>query len=257
MGVGWTGTHPDRHMDQAATALIAPDIPSDWLELPDLATARAAQVSLSARVVREDAHPPVRRLGGVDISNSRFDPEGRIYASVVVLEWPGLRVVARASAEARATIPYIPGYLGFREVPALLAAWAKLDLKPDLVLVDGHGIAHPRAFGIATHLGVVLDVASIGVAKSPLVGRPAAELGEEPGAEQPLVWKGQRLGTVLRTKRRSNPLYISLGHRVSAEGAVEWVKRCHTGYRLPEPTRQAHLAANEARRAGLAQSNPA
>ena len=239
-------------MDQDVAALVAPGIPPDWLEPPDLAAAKAAQVALAARVVQQDAHPPVRLLGGVDISNSRFDPEGRIYAAVVVLEWPGLRVVARASAEARASIPYIPGYLGFREVPALLVAWAKLDPKPDLVLVDGHGIAHPRGFGIAAHLGVVLDIPSIGVAKSPLVGAPAAPLGEEPGSEQPLVWKGRRLGTVLRTKRRSNPLWISVGNRVSLDSAVDWVKRCLAGYRLPEPTRQAHLAANEVRRAEMA-----
>ena len=239
-------------MDQDVSARIAPGIPPDWLDPATLVEAKAAQVALAARVVRTDAHPPVRLIGGVDISSTRFDPEGRIFAAVVVLSWPGLQVVATASAEARATLPYIPGYLGFREVPALLLAWAKLDVKPDLVLVDGHGIAHPRAFGIATHLGVVLDVPSIGVAKSPLVGRPEAPLGAAVGAAEPLVWKGERLGTVLRTRARANPLFISLGHRVSAEGAVAWVKRCGTGYRLPEPTRQAHLAANVARRAGMA-----
>ncbi|MDO9707994.1 deoxyribonuclease V [Paracraurococcus lichenis] len=238
-------------MDPATLALLAPGIPPDWLDPPDLATAREAQIALSARVIREDAHPPVRRLGGVDISNTRFDPEGRVYAAVVVLDWPGLTVVAQASAVARAAMPYVPGYLGFREVPALLAAWAKLPEKPDLVLVDGHGIAHPRGFGIAAHLGVVLDIPSIGVAKSPLVGRPEAPLGEEPGATQPLLWKGRRLGTVLRSKRRSNPLYLSTGHRISEAGAVDWVQRCLRGYRLPEPTRQAHLAANAARRAAV------
>ena len=233
--------------------LAAPGIPPDWLDPPDLATARAAQVALAARVVREDALPPVRRIGGVDISNTHFDPEGRIYAAVVVLEWPGLRVVETAGAELRAAMPYIPGFLGFREVPALRAAWAKLAVKPDLVLVDGHGIAHPRGFGIAAHLGVLLDIPSIGVAKSPLVGRPEAELGEAAGATQPLLWKGQRLGTVLRSKRRSNPLWISTGNRVSLDSAVDWVRRCDTGYRLPEPTRQAHLAANEVRRAAMAE----
>lgn len=247
-------------MDPAAAALVtplvaplvAPGIPPEWLDPPDLAAARAAQVALAARVVRTDAHGPVRRIGGVDISNNRFDPEGRVYAAVVVLEWPGLRVVETAGAEARASMPYIPGFLGFREVPALLAAWAKLTVKPDLVLVDGHGVAHPRGLGIAAHLGVVLDIPSIGVAKSPLVGRPEAVLGEEPGATQPLLWKGERLGTVLRSKRRSNPLWVSTGHRVALDSAVAWVRQCDTGYRLPEPTRQAHLAANAVRLAGMA-----
>ena len=234
-------------MPEAPSAL-----PPGWLDPPDLAAARAAQEALAARVVPRDAHGPVRLLGGVDISNSRFDPENLVHAAVVVLTWPGLEVVASASASQRARMPYIPGFLGFREVPALLEAWAKLAERPDLVLVDGHGIAHPRGLGIAAHLGVVLDVPTIGVAKSPLVGRPEGVLGEEPGAEAPLVWRGRRLGTVLRTRRRSNPLYISVGHRVSPEGAVEWVRRTGTGYRLPEPTRQAHLAANAARQAHLA-----
>ncbi|MBX6742169.1 MAG: deoxyribonuclease V [Acetobacteraceae bacterium] len=224
-------------------------LPPDWLHPPDLATARAAQVEIAARVIQQDAYGPVRFLGGVDISNSRFDPENRIFASVVVLSLPDLKVVETAGAEARATIPYIPGFLGFREIPALLLAWAKLGTKPDLVMVDGHGIAHPRGLGIAAQLGVVLDIPSIGVAKSPLVGHPDGELGEEAGAELPLVWKGRRLGTVLRTRRRANPLYISVGHRVSLESAVDWVKRAGTGYRLPEPTRQAHMAANAVRRA--------
>jgi deoxyribonuclease V len=118
--------------------------------------------------------------------------------------------------------------------------------------VDGHGIAHPRGLGIAAHLGVVLDVPSIGVAKSPLVGRPEVPLGEEVGESAPLVWRGRVLGTLLRTRRRANPLYISVGHRVTLASAVGWVQRCATGYRLPEPTRQAHLAANVARRADQA-----
>lgn len=235
------------------TAALAPGIPAEWLHPPDLATAKAAQSALAARVVQRDEHGPVRLLGGVDISNNRFDPENRVFASVVVLSWPGLRVVETESAEARAGMPYIPGFLGFREIPALLLAWAKLRQRPDLVLVDGHGAAHPRGLGIAAHLGVVLDVPAVGVAKSPLVGKPEGTLAEEPGAEVPLVWRGRRLGTVLRTRRRSNPLYVSVGHRVSPEGAVEWVRRTGTGYRLPEPTRQAHLAANAARQAaGLA-----
>ncbi|MDI3306933.1 MAG: deoxyribonuclease V [Acetobacteraceae bacterium] len=236
---------PEAPKPEPATAALPPD----WLHPPDLATARAAQVEIAARVIQQDAYGPVRFLGGVDISNSRFDPENRIFASVVVLSLPDLKVVETAGAEARATIPYIPGFLGFREIPALLLAWAKLGTKPDLVMVDGHGIAHPRGLGIAAQLGVVLDIPSIGVAKSPLVGHPDGELGEEAGAELPLVWKGRRLGTVLRTRRRANPLYISVGHRVSLESAVDWVKRAGTGYRLPEPTRQAHMAANAVRRA--------
>jgi deoxyribonuclease V len=144
-------------------------------------------------------------------------------------------------------MPYVPGLLGFREIPALLAAWEKLRAKPDLVLVDGHGVAHPRRLGIAAHLGVMLDVPAIGVAKSVLVGGEDPPLADEPGAETPLVWRGERIGTALRTRRRSNPLYVSIGHRVSLETAVAWVRRATNTYRLPEPTRQAHLAANALR----------
>lgn len=223
-------------------------IPAEWLDPPDPAAARRAQAALAERVVRRDAlGGGVRRLGGVDVSNNRFDPEQRIFAAVVALSVPDLAVVETAGAAARAPMPYIPGLLGFREIPALLAAWEKLGTKPDLLLVDGHGIAHPRGLGIAAHLGVVLDVPAIGVAKSVLVGRADPPLADEAGAETPLVWRGERIGTALRTRRRANPLYVSIGHRVSLETAVAWVRRAAGGYRLPEPTRRAHLAANALR----------
>ncbi len=222
-------------------------IPAEWLHPPDAAAARRAQTALADRVVREDAFGEVRLLGGVDVSNNRFDPEQRVFAAVVALSFPGLRVVETAGAAARAAMPYVPGLLGFREVPALLAAWEKLRSKPDLVLVDGHGVAHPRRLGIAAHLGVVLDVPAIGVAKSVLVGAEDPPLPDEAGAETPLVWRGERIGTALRTRRRANPLYVSVGHRVSLGTAVAWVRRTTNTYRLPEPTRHAHLAANALR----------
>ena len=225
----------------------SPPIPTEWLRPPDAAAARRAQTALAERVVREDAFGEVRLIGGVDVSNNRFDPEERVFAAVVALSFPDLRVVETAGAVARAAMPYVPGLLGFREIPALLAAWERLRAKPDLLLVDGHGIAHPRGLGIAAHLGVVLDVPAIGVAKSILVGGEDPPLGEDSGAETPLVWRGERIGTALRTRRRSNPLYVSVGHRVSLGTAVAWVRRATGGYRLPEPTRQAHLAANALR----------
>ena len=223
-------------------------IPAEWLHPPDGAAARRAQTALADRVVREDAFGgEVRLLGGVDVSNNRFDPEERVFAAVVALSVPDLRVVEAAGAVARAGMPYVPGLLGFREIPALLAAWEKLRTKPDLLLVDGHGVAHPRRLGIAAHLGVVLDMPAVGVAKSVLVGEADPPLPDEAGAETPLVWRGERIGTALRTRRRANPLYVSIGHRVSLETAVSWVRRATGGYRLPEPTRQAHLAANALR----------
>jgi deoxyribonuclease V len=159
-----------------------------------------------------------------------------------------MRVVGAAHAERRSDFPYVPGFLGFREVPCLLDAFARLPSPPDLVFVDGHGISHPRRLGIATHLGVLLDRPTIGVAKSILVGAPAGELPDEPGSSVPLVWRGAEVARVLRTKKRVKPVYISTGHLVSLPSAVAWAMRAARGYRLPEPTRQAHIAANAFRR---------
>lgn len=226
-----------------------PRIPPDWLHPPTLEAAREAQRDMARRVVATDAHGEIARLGGADISAERFDPERRVYAALVTLAADDtLAPLARAGAVARARFPYVPGFLGFREVPALFEAWARLDPKPDLVMVDGHGLAHPRGLGIASHLGLLLDVPTIGVAKSVLVGRPEGELGPAPGSRVSLVWRGATVAVALRTRRGATPLYISVGHRVSLEAAVAWVERAGRGYRLPEPTRLAHLAANVLRR---------
>jgi deoxyribonuclease V len=222
-----------------------------WTQPADIQSARAAQESLAAHVLRHDVHGPVRRIGGVDVSSTRFDPQRLVHAAIVVLSWPDLVPLATSATTLRAAMPYIPGYLGFREIPALLAAWDALTLKPDLLLVDGQGVAHPRSLGIAAHLGVVLDLPSVGAAKSRLIGDVAGPLGEEPGATAALTWKEERIGTVLRTRRGANPIHVSIGHRVALDSAVAWVRGSVTRYRLPEPTRLAHLAANaERRRAG-------
>jgi deoxyribonuclease V len=218
---------------------------------PTAAEARALQPELAARVVEEDRFGEVRVLAGVDVSTTRFDPERLVYAAVVCLSWPGMEVLDQATAVQRAALPYIPGLLGFREVPALQEAFGKLRTRPDLVLVDGHGRAHPRGLGIASHLGVVLDIPTIGVAKSVLVGKVEGVLPDEAGARAPLVWKGARIGTALRSRARANPLFISTGHRISLESAVDWVERCGRGRRLPEPTRLAHEAAGVLRRQAL------
>ena len=203
---------------------------------------------MAARVVREDAFGPVHRLGGADTSLDRFDPAQRIFAALVTLDPDGSGAgVESQAAVLRAPMPYVPGFLGFREVPVLVEAWRHLERKPDLVMVDGHGASHPRGLGVACHLGVVLDVPTIGVAKSRLFGHPDGELGPEPGDRVNLLHEGQVLAVVLRTRRRSNPVYVSVGHRISLASAVEWVLRGLRGYRLPEATRQAHLAANAAR----------
>ena len=203
----------------------------------------------AARVVAEDRLDEVRVIGGADASATRFDPERAVHAALVALSWPALERLGEGGAVTRGGLPYIPGLLGFREVPALLDAWARLAPKPDLVLVDGHGQAHPRGLGIASLLGVVLDVPTIGVAKSILVGKVEGELDQAVGAQAPLVWKGRHIGVALRLRRGANPVFVSVGHRVSLPTALGWVARTARGYRLPEPTRLAHLAAADVRRA--------
>jgi deoxyribonuclease V len=211
------------------------------------AEARRLIPGLAARVETADRIGEVRVIGGADASATRFDPARRVFAAVVALGWPGLAPLGQGGAVTQGGLPYIPGLLGFREVPALLRAWAGLATKPDLVLVDGHGIAHPQGLGIASLLGLVLDVPTIGVAKSILVGRVEGDLPDTPGAQAPLVWKDRRIGIALRTRRGANPLYVSPGHRVSPETALRWVLATGTGRRLPVPTQAAHEAAARVR----------
>ena len=169
---------------------------------------------------------------------------------------PRLAVIATAGATRRAEFPYVPGLLAFREAPCVLDALERLDALPDLLVVDGHGVSHPRGLGIASHLGVLLNRPSIGVAKSILIGAPEGELGEAPGNWVPLAWRGRVVGAVLRTRARVSPVYVSVGHRVTLEGAVRQVCAMLGRTRLPEPTRQAHLAANALRRSLEAEPGP-
>lgn len=205
------------------------------------AAARALQTELARKVVLRNEVGEVRRIGGVDVG---FEDGGKVTrAALVVLSFPELVVVERRLARVPTTFPYVPGLLSFREMPAILQAYEQLVEKPDLLLCDGQGIAHPRRFGIACHLGVWLDVPTIGVAKKRLLGWHD-EVADVKGATTALLDKGQRIGTVLRSRVGVKPLFVSPGHRVSHEEAVSWVMRCLTRYRLPEPTRQAHKLAS-------------
>lgn len=213
------------------------------------AEAIAMQKQLAGQVRCVDDLGPVTTIAGVDVSSNRFSDVG--YAAIVVLSVPDLQVIEVADARLTLGMPYIPGLLSFREIPVLLAAWEQLKTVPDLLMVDGQGIAHPRRLGIAAHLGIVLDRPTIGCAKSILVGR-YENLALTRGSTAPLVHKGEQVGTAVRTKDKVNPLFISCGHRVSQETAVRWVLETGRGYRLPEPTRRAHLASNELRRRTMA-----
>lgn len=223
-------------------------IPQHWLFPPSLKEAAVIQRQLAEQVIIEDQFSELNYIAGMDVSNNPFDPAQIIHAAVVILKKPDAQIIETATASQKQRFPYVPGFLGFREAPVLVAAFQQLKIIPSLIFVDGHGISHPRGLGIASHIGVLLDCSTIGVAKSILVGEYASPLGDEPGAQTPLVWQNRQIATVLRSKKRALPLIISPGHKISLESAVNMVKNYLNNYRLPEPTRQAHLAANHCRR---------
>lgn len=231
--------------------MLSMNILQDWLYPSSLEKAKEAQYLMAQKVCLEDAFQSIDSIGGMDVSNNLFDPEELIYASVVRLNFQSLQVIETNGVIEKQEFPYISGFLGFREAPSLINAVKKLKMKPDILMVDGHGISHPRGLGIASHLGVLLDVPTIGVAKSILVGTPESPLGNTPGSYVPLIWKNKIIGMLLRSKKNCNPLVISVGHKVCLDTALDIVKKCLKGYRLPEPTRQAHLAANESRKSHL------
>ncbi len=186
----------------------------------------------------------VRLVAGADLSYAKGSDQ--FFAAVVVVDFPSLSVVEEATAEGRSPFPYIPGLLSFREGPLLLRAFRNLACRPDLLFFDGHGIAHPRGFGIAAHLGLLLGIPSLGCGKSRLVGEHA-EPGESAGSVAPLRYRGRRVGTVVRTRARTKPLFVSPGHLLGHAAAVRWALRLCDGYRLPAPVRLAHLASNALR----------
>lgn len=215
---------------------------SDWDG--SIADARRIQAMLATRVVlRDDFAMPLRWLGGFDVG---FEDGGATTrAAAVLLEAGSMQPVACEVVRIPTTMPYVPGLLSFRELPALLAALERLPHPPDLAFVDGHGIAHPRRLGIAAHFGVATGLPSIGVAKKVLVGGTRTPLHDMRGAAVPLRdGAGQQIGWLLRSKARCNPLVVSPGHRVSMAAAPELVMRFTTGYRLPEPTRLADRLAS-------------
>ena len=199
------------------------------------------QLSLSALVSLHNHIPSSPRyVAGVDVSPP--DADGWVHGAVVALRWPELTLAEVRVGRAKPPVPYVPGYLAFREAPAVSDALEQLEIVPDVILVDGQGMAHPRRFGLACHLGLTAGVPTIGCAKSRLLGRWEA-LGGERGAMSPLVDRGEVVGAVVRTRTGVSPVYVSVGHRVTLEAAADFVLQCCGRYRLPEPTRLAHMAA--------------
>lgn len=213
--------------------------PHSW-DLPPR-EAIALQKQLRDKVVRKGWPRKVRHVAGTDVG---FEQSGTVTrAAVAVLAYPQMELVDYAIARMPTCFPYVPGLLSFREAPAVLAAFGKLRIDPDLILCDGHGIAHPRRLGIASHLGLLCNIPSIGIGKTRLVGTHE-EPPQQRGAWRPLVDKGETIGAVLRTRAGVKPIFVSTGHMISLAASLHYVMACTTRYRLPETTRWAHRLAS-------------
>ncbi|MCG8070392.1 MAG: deoxyribonuclease V [Candidatus Thiodiazotropha taylori] len=201
----------------------------------------ALQKQLSSQVIQVDQMRNPQRIAGVDVG---FEAAGKVTrAAIAILEFPSLQLVEQAIARVPTRFPYIPGLLSFREVPAILQAIEKLSCPPDLLLCDGQGLAHPRRFGLACHLGLLTDIPSIGVAKTRLIGTHEA-LSQKKGSWLPLIDRDEVIGAVVRSRSGVNPIYVSIGHRISLSSAVNYVLAATTHYKLPETTRAAHHLAS-------------
>lgn len=211
-----------------------------WVTTIEEAT--TIQQQLKPELITEDKLGEISYIAGVDVG---FEQEGTISkAAVVILNFPNLQLQETAIAKRPTSFPYLPGFLSFREIPAVCSALEKINITPDLILCDGQGLAHPLRFGLACHLGVLLDIPTIGVAKSLFIGE-YNELPLEKGSWQPLIDQGETIGAVVRTRTDVKPLYVSIGHRISLPTAIAYVLQCTTQYRLPETTRLAdHLASH-------------
>lgn len=198
------------------------------------------QRELSVRVSQINTVGVPLYIAGVDMSVNRA--KGTAKAAAVILNFPELNIIETKTAHGTIDFPYIPGLLSFRELPLILSACEQLEIKPDLFLVDGQGISHPRRFGLASHLGLFLDIPTIGCAKSLLCGK-CTEPAQERGSYSEIIDGNDITGAALRTRNGVKPVYISIGHKIDLETAIQWVLNCFNGYRLPEPTRLAHQAS--------------
>jgi len=215
----------------------------DWTLTPREAV--ELQKELRADVQVAPLARSIKTIAGADISFNKFSKT--VYAGLVVLALPTLEVIEEVCVVSETAFPYVPGLLSFREAPSVLEAWAKLKTEPDAVMFDGHGLAHPRRVGIASHVGLIIERPTLGCAKSVLVGKY-----EEPemtrGAWTAMIDKGETIGAALRTKTNVQPIFVSVGHLIDLAGAIDLTLQCDGGYRQPEPTRRAHHLVNALRR---------
>ncbi|MDD5644651.1 MAG: endonuclease V [bacterium] len=203
------------------------------------------QEKLSAKVSTAGKSGKIKTVCGIDVSYSRGT--NIFFAGAVVLSFPDMEILSSVTAKDTVFFPYVPGFLSFREIPVIQKCLLKLNGKPDVIIADGQGIAHPRKFGLASHIGVIYNIVSIGCAKSPLVG----EFDEPPakkGGKSPIIYKGAKVGYALRTKDNVKPVFVSPGNLISREDAVQTALACARRYRIPEPTRQAHMLVNNFRK---------
>ncbi len=203
------------------------------------------QRELQHQVRLKSPDKPIETIAGADISFNRYSSV--MYAGIVVVRIASMETIEEVGIISTTHFPYVPGLLSFREIPPLLEAWKALQTEPDAVMTDGHGIAHPRRFGIASHFGLFVERPCFGCAKSVLVGTVGA-LAMERGAWAPIIDKGEEVGVAVRTKKNVQPVYISPGHLIDMQHAMELSLACDGGYRIPEPTRRAHLLVNALRR---------
>ncbi|MBO0722569.1 MAG: deoxyribonuclease V [Blastocatellia bacterium] len=215
----------------------------DWNLTPKEAV--ELQKRLRGLVKLDGRAKEITRIAGADVSFNKFS--ATIYTGLVVLSFPELQIIESVGIRSTARFPYVPGLLSFRETPPLLEAWEKLQTRPDVLMLDGQGLAHPRRFGFACHVGVLLDLPTIGCAKSILVGEHE-ELAPAAGSRSPLIDRGEQVGVALRTKKNVAPVYVSPGHLIDLASAADIVFMSARKYRQPEPTRQAHLLVNRLRR---------
>lgn len=212
----------------------------------DYREARLLQERLASQLILHDKLPAsIKTIAGTDISYAKSS--GLLFAAIVVLDYTSMKMIEEASAVEEVRFPYIPGLLSFREGPSLIAAFKKLKRRPDIVMLDGQGIAHPRGLGLASHMGLWLELPTIGCAKTKLVGT-FREPPLKKGSTSELLYEGKIVGTVLRTRKNTKPIFVSQGHRVELATAVSIVRASTRGYRIPEPTRQAHIAVNRLRK---------
>jgi len=200
------------------------------------------QKELASKISLAPLDGPIRTIAGADISFNRFSPV--VYAGIVVLSYPDLRPLAHSLVMAETHFPYVSGYLAFREMPALQQAWDQLPHKPDVVVLDGQGITHPRRLGIASHFGVLNQQSAIGCAKSMLYGRYEEPEWKKLSSSVIYGRNNESLGFALRTKDRVKPIFISPGHLINSKQSLDIIKKCVRGYRIPEPTRIAHNTVN-------------